>query len=143
MHVRQGKARLVVPYIRLPLAFSLSQCLANSHSVTVVSRKVLSSFTLRLSLSSTVRSGRDRQSAQQYQCLLAASKANVSHPTGGVQCAKENPSKQVQPNAVDGLHSDWITPDLLAMARPWQLLVDRYDLPVTMRRQGFGAILCL
>ena len=42
-----------------------------------------------------------------------------------------------------GLHSDWIISDILAMARPWQHHVNKFEIAAAMRRRGFGAIICL
>eukprot|EP00892_Ulva_mutabilis_P007452 jgi/Ulvmu1/5079/UM021_0096.1 len=39
---------------------------------------------------------------------------------GGAQCRREDPDEQHENPAIPGLHSSWITPDVLAMARPWQ-----------------------
>ena len=38
---------------------------------------------------------------------------------GGKSCSKENPEKNPHENAIKGLLSDWITPKILAMNRPW------------------------
>ncbi len=34
---------------------------------------------------------------------------------GGKTCSKEDPAKNKNPNAFDGLHSNWINDDIIAM----------------------------
>ncbi|KNE57881.1 hypothetical protein AMAG_04726 [Allomyces macrogynus ATCC 38327] len=46
-------------------------------------------------------------------------------------------------NAIDGLYSNWITPEILAMQRPAAPLMREHDLPARFRDQGIGAIVNL
>ncbi|KNE59062.1 hypothetical protein AMAG_03409 [Allomyces macrogynus ATCC 38327] len=46
-------------------------------------------------------------------------------------------------NAIDGLYSNWITPEILAMQRPAAPLMREHDLPARFRDKGIGAIMNL
>jgi protein tyrosine phosphatase domain-containing protein 1 len=47
---------------------------------------------------------------------------------GGRTCSKENFRKNPHENAIFGLHSDWITPDVLAMQRPSSRIIREYNI---------------
>lgn len=70
---------------------------------------------------------------EQVQCLCE----------GGRFCAKENPARQRGGNAVPGLHSSWVGDSILAMARPWQKNVTKYNLAKQFRMLEVGMILNL
>lgn len=70
---------------------------------------------------------------EQVQCLCE----------GGKKCTRENPASQRGPNAVAGLHSNWVGEHLLATARPWQEHVIKYDLVTKFKELNVGMILNL
>lgn len=62
---------------------------------------------------------------------------------GGRNCTKENPAHQRTPNAIPGLHSNWVGDKILAMARPWQENVMKHDLVSRFKEANIGMILNL
>jgi protein tyrosine phosphatase domain-containing protein 1 len=62
---------------------------------------------------------------------------------GGRSCTREHPGRQRGPNAVPGLHSNWVGGSVLAMARPWQEHVVKHDLPARFAELNIGMILNL
>eukprot|EP00195_Chlamydomonas_chlamydogama_P007117 CAMPEP_0202895358 /NCGR_PEP_ID=MMETSP1392-20130828/4583_1 /ASSEMBLY_ACC=CAM_ASM_000868 /TAXON_ID=225041 /ORGANISM="Chlamydomonas chlamydogama, Strain SAG 11-48b" /LENGTH=882 /DNA_ID=CAMNT_0049580345 /DNA_START=176 /DNA_END=2821 /DNA_ORIENTATION=- len=62
---------------------------------------------------------------------------------GGGYCWRENPAKQKEPNAIPGLHSSWVGDKVLAMARPWQDYVVKFNLVDAFVHHNIGMILNL
>ena len=62
---------------------------------------------------------------------------------GGKECKYEKHTHEAwrgQRFAIDGLHSQWITPDILAMQRPSTRLLDEYSLVEKFRLNRLGAV---
>eukprot|EP00882_Tetradesmus_deserticola_P022943 GHRQ01024953.1.p1 GENE.GHRQ01024953.1~~GHRQ01024953.1.p1 ORF type:complete len:102 (-),score=34.09 GHRQ01024953.1:468-773(-) len=62
---------------------------------------------------------------------------------GGSSCTREDPARQKGPNAVPGLHSNWVGQHVLAMARPWQDNVITYNLVNKFKELNIGMIINL
>jgi protein tyrosine phosphatase domain-containing protein 1 len=62
---------------------------------------------------------------------------------GGRGCTREDPSRQKDANAVPGLHSNWVGQHVLAMARPWQDNVVKFDLVNKFKELNIGMIINL
>lgn len=62
---------------------------------------------------------------------------------GGRSCSHENPARQKAPNAISGLHSSWVSDQVLAMARPWQDNVLKHDVVSQFKQHNIGMILNL
>ncbi|KAK9806168.1 hypothetical protein WJX72_003967 [[Myrmecia] bisecta] len=62
---------------------------------------------------------------------------------GGSHCTKEDWEHQRGTPAFLGLHSNWVTPEVLAMARPWQENVVRHSLVQRFQEAQIGMILNL
>jgi hypothetical protein len=62
---------------------------------------------------------------------------------GGRSCSHENPARQKAPNAIAGLHSSWVSDQVLAMARPWQDNVLKHDVVSQFKQHNIGMILNL
>jgi hypothetical protein len=62
---------------------------------------------------------------------------------GGRGCTREDPARQEDPNAVPGLHSNWVGQHVLAMARPWQDNVVKFDLVNRFKELNIGMIINL
>ncbi|GIL44468.1 hypothetical protein Vafri_1913 [Volvox africanus] len=62
---------------------------------------------------------------------------------GSKWCTRENPARQKTANAIPGLHSDWVSDKVLAMARPWQSHVEQFKLVEAFQHQNIGMILNL
>lgn len=62
---------------------------------------------------------------------------------GGKCCSREDPSKQKGQNAIQGLHSSWVSEEILAMARPWHQNVLRFDIVKAFQRENLGLIMNL
>ena len=63
---------------------------------------------------------------------------------GGNTCPQEDfKTNKKQPNAIEGLHSNWITDNILAMQRPSERLIKQYSLYETWKREGISTILNL
>ncbi|KXZ56447.1 hypothetical protein GPECTOR_1g40 [Gonium pectorale] len=58
-------------------------------------------------------------------------------------CTREDPAKQKAPGAIPGLHSSWVGPHVLAMARPWQSAVEGQGLVAAFQKENIGMILNL
>lgn len=61
---------------------------------------------------------------------------------GGKSCAKENWKKCEKP-AIQGLHSNWITDDIIASQRLSNRLIEQYDIMGQFRDLGVKAVLNL
>lgn len=61
----------------------------------------------------------------------------------GASCKRENYKLQKRPCAVDGLHSDYVTDDIVAMQRPSTRLIKEHSIIDQFKKQNIGAILCL
>ncbi|GLI65552.1 hypothetical protein VaNZ11_009114 [Volvox africanus] len=62
---------------------------------------------------------------------------------GSKWCSRENPARQKTANAIPGLHSDWVSDKVLAMARPWQSHVEQFKLLEAFQHENIGMILNL
>jgi protein tyrosine phosphatase domain-containing protein 1 len=62
---------------------------------------------------------------------------------GGRGCTREDPARQKDANAVPGLHSNWVGQHVLAMARPWQDNVVKFDLVNKFKELNIGMIINL
>ncbi|KAK9826422.1 hypothetical protein WJX81_003377 [Elliptochloris bilobata] len=63
---------------------------------------------------------------------------------GGASCPKEDPASQPPAErAFPGLHASWVTPRVLAMARPWQEAVLAHGLPAALAGAGIRLIVNL
>lgn len=63
---------------------------------------------------------------------------------GGAACPKEDPETQAPgERAFPGLHASWVTPGVLAMARPWQERLDALGLPAQLAAAGVRLIVNL
>eukprot|EP00873_Tetraselmis_striata_P045553 jgi/Tetstr1/465817/TSEL_010437.t1 len=64
---------------------------------------------------------------------------------GGAMCTREDPSAQRGRNDIPNLHCNWVTDNLLAMARPWQKYVVDPDkgLLTEFKRSRIGMVLNL
>ena len=48
---------------------------------------------------------------------------------GGPSCPQEDfRTNKIQPNAIEGLHSNWITHNILAMQRPSERIIREYSI---------------
>lgn len=61
---------------------------------------------------------------------------------GGRSCPKENWKKCAEP-AVQGLHSNWVTPHIIASQRLSNRLIEEYDIMGQFRDLGVTAVLNL
>ncbi|KAJ3112185.1 hypothetical protein HDU96_004853 [Phlyctochytrium bullatum] len=72
--------------------------------------------------------------ATSFKCLFC----------GGDKCKYENwrlwTGDPAHPNAIDGLFSNWITDDILAMQRPNTILINDYGLVEKFKELNIGAI---
>ncbi|KAI8916281.1 hypothetical protein EDD86DRAFT_222199 [Gorgonomyces haynaldii] len=63
---------------------------------------------------------------------------------GGKECKYENyklwNTEKSGKNAIDGLYSSWITPEILAMQRPSSRLIKEFDLTNVFQKNGIGAV---
>jgi hypothetical protein len=62
---------------------------------------------------------------------------------GGRTCRKENPADQKDQSPIKGLHSNWVGDTVLAMARPWQENMVKYDMVQQFVNTNIGMILNL
>ena len=62
---------------------------------------------------------------------------------GGDSCKHENHLKNRNNNAITGLHSDFITDDIIASQRPSTILINKYNLVKTFKELNIGLILNL
>ena len=63
---------------------------------------------------------------------------------GGQRCPQEDYlTNKKQPNAIKGLHSNWITDNILAMQRPSERLIKEFNLYESWRKEGITTILNL
>jgi protein tyrosine phosphatase domain-containing protein 1 len=62
---------------------------------------------------------------------------------GGRGCTREDPARQKEANAVPGLHCSWVGQHVLAMARPWQDNVVKFDLVNKFKDLNIGMIINL
>lgn len=62
---------------------------------------------------------------------------------GGKACKNENYLQNKKKNAIEGLHSNWITPKILAMQRPSSKLLKKYSLIQKFKTQKINSIFCL
>lgn len=63
---------------------------------------------------------------------------------GGKSCKHENwKNNPRNPKGLDGLHSDWITKDILATQRPSSRIIKEYGLVDRFKKSHIGAIFCL
>ncbi len=61
---------------------------------------------------------------------------------GGKSCSKENWKKCQQP-AIKGLHSNWVTKDIIASQRLSNRLIEEYDIMQQFKEAGVKAVLNL
>jgi protein tyrosine phosphatase domain-containing protein 1 len=62
---------------------------------------------------------------------------------GGKSCPRENPAKQKGPSAIQGLHSNWVGSNVLAMARPWHENVKKHEVVDQFLKEKIGLIINL
>ena len=63
---------------------------------------------------------------------------------GGESCPQEDfKANKIQPNAIEGLHSNWITHNILAMQRPSDRLIKEYNLYHKFKNEKINTILNL
>lgn len=63
---------------------------------------------------------------------------------GGDKCDQENYLKnKILPNAIEGLHSNWITDNILAMQRPSERLIKEYNLYAKFKDKNIRTVLNL
>lgn len=63
---------------------------------------------------------------------------------GGASCDQENYlTNKIQPNAIEGLHSNWITPDILAMQRPSERLIKEFSFYAKFKENNICTVLNL
>ena len=62
---------------------------------------------------------------------------------GGASCKREDWRRQTEPCAIRGLHSSWVTEDVLAMQRPSSRLLHEYGILEQFQAHGVGAIINL
>ncbi len=75
---------------------------------------------------------------------IAYEHAQACTCAGGAACTKEDPESQLPAErAFPGLHACWVTPGVLAMARPWQELVEEKGLPAVFAAAGIRLIVNL
>eukprot|EP00951_Prasinocladus_malaysianus_P046423 scaffold641795_cov39-Prasinocladus_malaysianus.AAC.1 len=60
-------------------------------------------------------------------------------------CTREDPSAQKGRNEIPNLHANWVTDNLLAMARPWQanLMDTNKSLLMEFKRSRIGMVMNL
>jgi hypothetical protein len=58
-------------------------------------------------------------------------------------CRHEDYRRQGGKGAINGLHSDWVTEDVLAMARPSDRLIQEYDIVGQFKKAGVAGIINL
>lgn len=58
-------------------------------------------------------------------------------------CRHEDYRRQGGKGAINGLHSDWVTDDVLAMARPSDRLLQEYDIVGQFKKAGIAGIINL
>ncbi len=59
---------------------------------------------------------------------------------GGKSCKREDWRKQGETPAIAGLHSTWVSADVLGMQRPSSRLIREYNIIDSLKRAGVGAI---
>ena len=63
---------------------------------------------------------------------------------GGKQCKYENPAKmKTEEMAINGLYSSWVTPDILATARPSTEVIKKYDVIRQFSEMGIKSLINL
>ena len=59
----------------------------------------------------------------------------------GKDCKHENYINQIEKNGIYGLHSSWITSEILAMQRPSNRIIKQYDIIKQFKTTNIGAII--
>ncbi len=59
---------------------------------------------------------------------------------GGASCKREDWKTQQEPSAIRGLHSSWITDDVLAMQRPSSRLLREHGIISQFQKAGIGYV---
>ena len=62
---------------------------------------------------------------------------------GGKSCKNENYLLNKKKNAIKGLHSNWITPKILAMQRPSTKLIKKHSIIKKFKEKKINSIFCL
>eukprot|EP00741_Cyanophora_paradoxa_P012479 tig00020610_g12058.t1 len=60
---------------------------------------------------------------------------------GGKTCKHEDFRRQGGASAIDGLHSSWVTPNLLAMQRPSTRIIKEHDVLAQFKKHSIGAVI--
>lgn len=86
--------------------------------------------------------GNAKQSGPEGKWKLASNhhRTLICRFCGGKSCKREDWTKQKEVSAVRGLHSTWVTTDLLAMQRPSSRLIREFDIIRQFKEQRISAI---